>query len=60
MPDLQDKLSESARDALVEIAERLAGGYTGMIILECNQGGVGNVEVTYKVDFRKRPKRRNT
>lgn len=57
MGSVEDKLTESARDALLEIAERLAEGYTGTIVLECNQGGVGNVQVTYKVDFRKKGKK---
>ena len=60
MPDIEEKLSDSARDALMEIAKRLASGEGGHIELDYNQGGVRNLRVTEDVPVGKKSKRDKT
>ena len=41
-----ESLSESARAVLVDVACKLAKGFTGEIRLECSQGGIRNITTT--------------
>ncbi len=60
MPDPWEELTDSARDALMKVAKRMSEGLTGRIIIDCTEGGVGNLEITEKVLLDTRPKRRKT
>ena len=40
-----DEISESAQDAIADIIELLAEGFTGEIILHCKEGGVGAIKI---------------
>lgn len=54
-----DKLSRSARMALLKIAYRLGDdAFTGQIRLDCNQGGVGSMSEEVVVDRREDGSRR--
>lgn len=41
-------LTESARAALLEAAQLLAGGFTGKIVIEAAQGGVRSLEAGHR------------
>ncbi len=44
----------------MKVAKRMSEGLTGRIIIDCTEGGVGNLEITEKVLLDTRPKRRKT
>ena len=60
MADVHDKLKESARDALMEIAKLVTGGGSGKIEMDYSQGGIRNLRVTKNVPVGKEAKKRNT
>lgn len=43
---MSENLSVSARDVLAYIAQQLADGFTGSIVIECYGGGVRHVKFT--------------
>jgi hypothetical protein len=44
-------LSESAREALLEVARMLRAGYTGTLELQCAQGGVRDLKQSSTIRF---------
>lgn len=49
-PEPFPELKDTARTALVRAARLLARGFTGRIIIDAREGGVGNFESTEKLD----------
>ncbi len=60
MPDPQEQLTDSARDALMEIAKLVTAGGSGKIRMDYGQGGIRNLRFTKDVPLGKKAKKRNT
>lgn len=47
-PSVEEKLTPSARDALMKLATMLSSGFTGTLELVCSDGGVQQVRQSTK------------